>query len=76
MPEGVALVAQLKHGKFSRFSDAEIAEIRAAHYARRQALARVKYLQSKHGLNTQRFSQIALGRTDGRQPRPHARPEA
>ena len=65
-----------KPGKFSRFTEQEIAEIRAAHSARKQALRQVKYLQSKHGLNTQRFSQIALGKIDGRKPRPHARTAA
>jgi hypothetical protein len=67
---------QQKHGRYSRFTEQEIAEIREAHAARRQALARVKYLQSKHGMDTQRFSQIALGKVDGRQPRPHARTAA
>jgi hypothetical protein len=73
MQQGVQALAQLKHGKWSRFTAQDIDEIRAAHASRRRALAKVKYLQSKHGLNTQRFSQIALGKVDGRQPRPHAR---
>jgi hypothetical protein len=76
MSEGVAALAQLKHGRYSQFTAQEIAEIREAHAARRRALARVKYLQSRHGLTTQRFSQVALGKIDGRQPRPHARAEA
>jgi hypothetical protein len=63
---------QLKHGRYSRLTAMDIAEIRAAHEARRLALARIKELQAKHKLNTQRFSQIALGHVDGRQPRPDA----
>jgi hypothetical protein len=69
-------LVELKPGKYSRFTALELAEIREAHAARRTALARVKYLQSKHGLNTQRFSQVALGKIDGRKPRPDARTEA
>jgi hypothetical protein len=67
---------QVKHGRYSKLTAQDFAEIREAHAARRQALARVKYLQSKHGLDTHRFSQIALGKVDGRQPRPHARTAA
>jgi hypothetical protein len=66
-------VAQLKHGRYSRFTADEITEIRAAHARKRQASQQVKYLMSKHGIDYSRFSQIALGKIDGRQPRPHAR---
>jgi hypothetical protein len=60
----------MKPGRFSRFTAREIAEIRAARTQRIDALRRVKYLQSKYGLTSQKFSQVALGKVDGRKPRP------
>jgi hypothetical protein len=64
-------LAQLKHGRFSRFTALEIAEMREAHAESRRWLARKKYLQSKHQISGAMFSQIALGKVDGRQPRPN-----
>jgi hypothetical protein len=65
----------LKPGKWSRYTVSELAEIRAAHTARREALRLVKEIREKHGINSQRFSQLALGQVDGRKPRPDARSE-
>jgi hypothetical protein len=66
----------MKPGKFCRLTEQEIADIRTAHARRLESLRTVKYLQSKHGLTTQGFSQIAIGKTNGRKPRPHARTTA
>jgi hypothetical protein len=63
----------VKPGKFCRLTAQEIADIREAHARRLESLRAVKYLQSKHGLTTQGFSQVALGKTNGRKPRPDAR---